>query len=798
MSKRILLIAMMCCVNILLHAQQAVGQWQLYPTKSTVAGIVYESNGDEVYYMSGSNLFSYDKSTSEIETYNTGNYLSDNGIKNIYYNYDKSYLMIIYDNSNIDLVYSDKRVINIPDLKNTIMMYSKSINDVVFGKDKIYLATDFGIVILNDDRYEVFESYIYGKSITKMTIVGEFLMIYTDGELYMTSNKPGLYDFSSSWRRVDMGNITPTKVSYLYTINDRQVFFACDDKSYIFNLEDYSFTEQSVSYYCYASSINKTKSGYLFSFEDIARFISSDFTEDNQLKVIETKRLTDTKLQKGYYSSYNNDNTVWCCTAAGISHVDIDAKNNNLTWLVTPTGYNTSSVSNPQYIQVHNNRLYVKNMGPYMYSSDMTTATVISVCDLDNYEWSELGLDNVQLHYGSSKEGALRSSLNMAFDPDSSDIFYTGSWFDGIHKFDGCEYVGNYNTTNSPLDRPWAMLASFSDFDRDGNLWTVMVNNTVTKNALLACLPADKKVKDPATVEISDWVTYDVGANIDYFINLLVCKRSPYVFVIHSRLVSPTRITVINRNTGESRIFSTFIDQDGGSFGNGVLNFITAQEDKNGNVWIGTTSGPIVLNNISNIMNNNYRCTRVKVPRNDGTNYADYLLEDEAINDIVVDGANRKWLATSSSGVYLVSDNGTEILENHTTDNSLIPSNLVYDMTMNDASGELFVATDLGVASYRSDVSEVAPNYDNVIVFPNPVRPDYTGWITIQGLMDNSLVKITDVSGNLFSQGYANGGTYLWDGRTAAGERVKTGVYLVYASQSGGSSGVVAKVMVVN
>ena len=213
MSKRILLIAMMCCVNILLHAQQAVGQWQLYPTKSTVAGIVYESNGDEVYYMSGSNLFSYDKSTSEIETYNTGNYLSDNGIKNIYYNYDKSYLMIIYDNSNIDLVYSDKRVINIPDLKNTIMMYSKSINDVVFGKDKIYLATDFGIVILNDDRYEVFESYIYGKSITKMTIVGEFLMIYTDGELYMTSNKPGLYDFSSSWRIVDKGNITPTKVS---------------------------------------------------------------------------------------------------------------------------------------------------------------------------------------------------------------------------------------------------------------------------------------------------------------------------------------------------------------------------------------------------------------------------------------------------------------------------------------------------------------------------------------------------------------------------------------------------------
>ena len=123
---------------------------------------------------------------------------------------------------------------------------------------------------------------------------------------------------------------------------------------------------------------------------------------------------------------------------------------------------------------------------------------------------------------------------------------------------------------------------------------------------------------------------------------------------------------------------------------------------------------------------------------------------------------------------------------------------MIYDMVMNDATGEIFVITDRGVASYRSDVSEVAPDYNNVVVYPNPVRPDYTGWITIQGLMDNSLVKITDVAGNLFNEGYANGGTYLWDGRTASGERVKTGVYLIYASQSGGSSGVVAKVMVVN
>jgi hypothetical protein len=197
-------------------------------------------------------------------------------------------------------------------------------------------------------------------------------------------------------------------------------------------------------------------------------------------------------------------------------------------------------------------------------------------------------------------------------------------------------------------------------------------------------------------------------------------------------------------------------------------------------------------------MSNDYRCTRIKVPRNDGTNFADYLLEDESINTIVVDGANRKWLGTASSGVYLVSQNGTQILQHHSTENSMLPSNMIYEMVMNEVTGELFVGTDLGLASYRSDVSQSAKNYDNVVAFPNPVRPEYSGWVTIQGLMDNTLVKITDVAGNLFSEGYSNGGTYMWDGRTADGERVKTGVYLVFASQSGGTSGVVTKVMVVN
>ena len=795
MIKKILTVSVLCCVTLLLQAQQAVGQWQLYPTKSAQSGIIYESLYDEVFYISGGNIFSYDKSSCEIETYNSGNYLSDNGIKNIYYNYDNGYLMIVYNNSNIDLIYENKKVVNISDLKNTIMMYSKSINDVAFGDNKIYLATDFGLVILNDTKHEVYESYIYEKAFSRIVKVGEKLIALIDNHLYIANIQPGMYNFDTTWSSIDLGDIVPNKVSHMYAFNDKQVLFACNEKSYILNIEDSSLTEQTNNLY-YAKGINRTKTGHLISFSNNIRFVSNEVFADNQVNILEVKSTDNKNIKDGYYSSYNAQNTIWCCNEVGISNFQYSGS--TIEFLLQPTAYNTSSVSKPQSVQVHNGKVYVKDMGAYNHSVEMSAATTISVYDLNNYKWSDLSLDKVMRDGKSTSKGLLRSSYNLAFDPDSSEVFYVGSWFDGLHKFNGTKYVGNYNQNNSNLSHPWEMLCSFTDFDADGNLWTLMISNNKGSNTLVSCLPANKKILDPASTTAEDWITYDAGANLTFTSNLMVCKKSPYVFAIHGKQVSPTRITVINRNTGDIRIFSTFPDQDGGSFGNGVLYFYTAVEDNNGDVWVGTSSGPIILSNLSNIMNSNYRCTRIKVPRNDGTNYADYLLENESVNDIVVDGANRKWLATSSSGLYLVNENGTEILENHTTENSMIPSNLIYDMDMEDATGELFIATDKGVASYRSDVSEVAEDYNNVVVYPNPVRPDYTGWITIQGLMDNSLVKITDVAGNLFSEGYSNGGTYLWDGRTAAGERVKTGIYLIYASQSGGTSGVVAKVMVVN
>lgn len=794
-------VLLLLLTSIIFHSwsQPPVGQWEVYPTRSTTASVVFDSGDDLVYFMSGNNLFSYDKSSNEIESYNAGNYLSDSNIKNIYYNYLKNYLLVIYENSNIDLIYPDKRVVNIPDLKNTIMMSSKSINDVFFDTNRIYVATDFGLMIINDEKYEIYESYMYGKTLTKVAVAGNTIFIVADGLLYRATIQPSMYDFNKNWTVIEFIS-QPQNIKYLYSINDTHLFVSYDEKSSIYNIEKNSLTEQteaSAMLY-YANSLTDTPTGFLATFTENLRFFSHDVTDDDKLVLLEQKNIKESSVKGGYCSSYDNERTIWCSSASGLSHFSIEGS--TFTWLMEPAFYNTSNVTTPHIIQVYNNKVYVKNSGQNYYTTNQSDPTQISVLDCSTRQWQTLTLDNVIYDGNSNRKGALRSSYNISFSPSEDGVFFVGSWFDGVHKFKGSEYVGNYNQYNSPLRHPYAMAATNSDFDTDGNLWAELIFNSAGSTSILGCLPKDKNMLSPDEIKESDWITYDIGfnSNVGFFSDLLVAKRSSFCFVVHGATLNPTRLTVVNRSSGERRIFSQFTDQDGSSVGSGILNFRCATEDINGNVWLGTSSGPIVLSNISNIMNTNYRCTRVKVPRNDGTDYADYLLEDETINAIVVDGANRKWLGTANSGVYLVSEDGTEILQQYTTDNSLLPSNCIYSMDINDETGELFVVTDAGVASYRSDVSNASDDYSNVYAFPNPVRPDYSGWITISGLMENSLVKITDVAGNLFYETYSNGGTVTWDGRTRDGARVKTGVYLVYASQSGGSSGVVTKIMVVN
>ena len=160
-------------------AQGLVGDWNIYPLYSGEVSYIAESPS-MVYYTCSSRLFSYDKESHESYSYNTRNKLSDTNIAGAYYNYDGRYVMLAYDTGNIDLVYDDGRVVNMPDILNAQLTYTKGIRDAAFYKGKIYVATDFGLVIFDDSRHEVSESGIFGKAVDCVTIVDDHIVMFME------------------------------------------------------------------------------------------------------------------------------------------------------------------------------------------------------------------------------------------------------------------------------------------------------------------------------------------------------------------------------------------------------------------------------------------------------------------------------------------------------------------------------------------------------------------------------------------------------------------------------------------
>ena len=236
---------------------------------------------------------------------------------------------------------------------------------------------------------------------------------------------------------------------------------------------------------------------------------------------------------------------------------------------------------------------------------------------------------------------------------------------------------------------------------------------------------------------------------------------------------------------------NSFVDQNGNAITPSF--FYCFAQDHTNRIWIGTEKGIITIPASVDFFASN-ACRRIIIPRNDGTGLGDYLLGEEQINCMAVDGGNRMWIGTANSGLYLIEDD-TITVAHFTENNSLLPSNTISSITIMPETGEVFVGTDRGIASYRSDASEPRSDLSTAYAYPNPVRPNYTGMITITGLMENTIVNIVDAGGNLVCKTKSNGGTAVWDGRDAYGRRATPGVYTALCNSNGGHTMVKILVM---
>ncbi|GHT51553.1 hypothetical protein AGMMS49982_09300 [Bacteroidia bacterium] len=407
----------------------------------------------------------------------------------------------------------------------------------------------------------------------------------------------------------------------------------------------------------------------------------------------------------------------------------------------------------------------------------------------ENKNWSHIDRYAIQAQTGME----CRDFVSIAVDPRDYKHYFVGSWRKGLYEFRDMDFVQHYSFWNSALQSalpgtPWVNDFVWVDgltYDRHNNLY--MVNVEAEKG--LVVFTAD-----------GNWLAFDYPELARKRLNQILITKNNRKWINIYRLAENAGIFVLDdKNTLENMAddltyFSgQFVDQQGADVGASA--YLCMAEDLNGVVWVGTNNGPISFSSAEQVGRG--QCNRVvSMDENELNGY--HLLEGQSITAIAVDGANRKWMGTSGNGVFLVDQTNSELhVENFNTDNSEILSDNITAIAIDGNSGEVFIATEQGLCSYRGDATEGKANYSNIHAFPNPVYPARQSQVSITGMMAQSTVKITDTAGNLIREGISNGGQFTWNCTDRNGNIVKAGTYLAFATNPDGSDGGVAKIMVI-
>lgn len=789
MIKRLLFILIAFVSFTTAVAQTAVGNWKVYSMFSDIKKM--EQSHNKVYYLSGTNLFSFDKETEETYSYTLKNKLNDITVDNIYYNNEKNYLLITYSSGNIDLLYDDGTVVNLPDIKNSTLNYSLEINDVAFLGDCIYVATKFGLIVFDETRHEVKYSGVYDKEISLVACVGDYIVIDQNRALYYI-HKDDRFETFDSYTNIAKGNY----LDDMQGISDNKMLVRLTSK-YI-NLYTIDFSLNKIN--STSVDVTKTASNFINGKEEVY-FVSNNTVNSVSSDGVKTSHSSiPAELSSQIVSIWDDPDKLWVGNKDGIANYDVS--DNGLTVLYDKFKPQALNVDYPVFITSDKNgKIYVSNMSESMYY-DFTYRNKSFISSIDKDEIKDVApTEFTASHRSNPSKEILYDTYQLAVDPEDPEIYYLGSFWEGLYKVKDGKTIAQYNPENSSLTESWGCRVNAVAFDKENNLWCT---NEIVAEGLpsLHILPAEARKKETTTVQ--DWIPITLGSFYSSKdVRLLMCKKSNMIFICDGKWIGyvvayDTNGTYTDTSDDKFMMWNKFIDQDGKNYSYNRVSALA--EDKNGKVWIGTTSGIIEISNPKNATNTSLTVTRLKVPRNDGTNYADYLLDGVHVTSISVDNSNRKWIGTMSDGVYLVNENGTEILEHFTSENSYLPGGITYSVFAHPHNNSVFMGTEFGLVEYSSDSSPAKEDYSEIYAYPNPVKPEYTGLITITGLMDNSLIKIADSAGNVFYSSRSEGGMVTWDGCNSAGERVKSGVYFVYVSQNENeqSSGAVTKIMIIN
>lgn len=800
-------------------AQTQQGRWTVYPTVGDRFSDIVETP-DRVYALSGGTLMHQNFKDNEFYIYDAERLSDRSRIRHIRYNYEKNYLLIVYESANMDLLYDDGRIVNLPEIRDASVSASRSINGSSFHDGKIYLATDFGLVVYDDVRHEVIESGIYGRKLTHAFVLDGHLLVRTaalDGPYNLfAAPLEGRHNEWSVFRKLDVLDFG-TGSTEVVSLSDGTLLHNRGRTGIMRHRYDFDRYEASDilfpnipgGTFC---DIHPTADGAVFHYGNRAFFTNGETTAEIALP----------DAGDGCFAPSNSSSSVWLAKGKTASRYNLtDGSATELMNIAVPAGF---TVPEPCLMMQSQDgkTLYVANI-----SANFVFQNPGDNFDLPSYI-DRVGPDGkitdvACLHADKAVNGGYVSFRNrydkatgrivgacrFVPDPDDPDLYFMADNHYGLVAIKNNEIVEIFDSRNSYTRNAASTRTLYANIDPDGNLWmgTGYIDKSTADVATYAVLPADKRKGNLSEVKKADWIQvpdfYTDGLTRE--VKCFFSKKYPgYSIFYYGGSDGPLSFrynngTPLNFNDDRVITLSNFTDREGNSFE--TWYFYSIKEDAEGRIWLATSYGVIVIDDIREAFNADFRIRRPIVARNDGTGLGDYLLDGEEVYDIAVDPSNRKWIASRTSGVYLVNPAGNKIVAHYTTSNSPLPSDIVETVAAEPNSNRVWFGTTQGIVCYESDSAPAADDYSDVYAYPNPVRPEYTGWITITGLMENSLVKIADAAGNVFFQGRSEGGMVSWDGCGSDGQRVRSGIYFVFASRDGdgtGSSGAVTKIMVVN
>lgn len=742
-----------------------IGSWKNMLSYSTITQI--ESTDSKVYVLASGGLFSYNPTDGEVQTYDKTTGLSDCGIAHIRWCPAAKRLMVLYDNGNIDLLCADGSVINLPDYYNKTLTESKTVNLLTVQGKYVFMCTAFGVVKVNVANAEIADTYSLALSINDVAATSKNMFAATEQGLYSAPLTANLSD-KNEWKKLS-GRAYKNLFCLndkLYGTNNGYLDAISTDGSY---RKVYDTWSNKMLKFADHVLLFGTRHAYLFDTSETVTTIPNTF------------------LVFGYNSSTRTfwvaDNDADATYTGKLASVTFE--NNNLTEPVygvrgiTPDGPLT------------NNFFYMTlSQGKLMAVQGYGNPGDVMV--YDGTTWS--AFDN---SFASTLGHVYRSHYCVATDPlNPSRTLVSGHT--GLYEFIDGKFSRHWNMNNSALRQAVGVkeesylnntLVRGICFGSDGTAWITNPQSATT--SVFSIAPDGTWTSHHQAL-----FTYNFECSL-HGLGQMFFDHNGLLWFTNNNWIQPA-LLCYDTATKALKRYTSFINQDFTPL-SPLFYVRCAVEDADHNIWIGTDVGPAMLT-ASTLASGGDTFTQVKVPRNDGTNLADYLLSGLDINQIIVDGANRKWFATNTNGLYLIDSDNITQLHHFTTENSPLPSNEILSLALDNTTGELFIGTSAGLCSYMTDSSQPSDKMtkDNVYAYPNPVSPDYHGLITVVGLTLNADVKIVTANGALVAEGRSNGGTFTWDGCDKQGRRVASGVYMVQTATGDGGKGTVCKIAVVN